>query len=288
MNALARALPGAQRGDVRSLHRARVATRRLREVLPLVSSGARRRKLGRAVRRVTRALGPVREIDVALETLALLARREQTPSGAASWLDRYLRQERQRLRAEMCRRMSRVDLPTLRRRAIAAAAGYTQREDGQRHKPLRTLRVKERVARRAGRLYEGVEDATGLYLPDRLHAVRIAVKKLRYAMEVARSLGASRAVASISMLREIQGLLGQIHDRETLIGHVRALQGSSEAEDLQVSEGLDQVVRLLEMECRQLHGQYVAKRRPLLAMCRRAIKWGAPEGVGVPVHTSGS
>ena len=38
---------GAQQGDVEPLHQARVATRRLREALPLVASGARGRKLER-------------------------------------------------------------------------------------------------------------------------------------------------------------------------------------------------------------------------------------------------
>ena len=38
-----------------------------------------------------------------------------------------------------------------------------------------------------------IENAGGIYLPDRLHQVRIAVKKLRYVLEIAREMSRSRA-----------------------------------------------------------------------------------------------
>ena len=49
--------------------------------------------------------------------------------------------------------------------------------------------VDARVARRATRLNQAVDAAGALYLSERLHAVRIAVKKLRYALELATKLG---------------------------------------------------------------------------------------------------
>jgi CHAD domain-containing protein len=67
--ALLDALPAATSGDVVSVHRARVASRRLREVLPVLADAAGTHHLGRAskdVRRITRALGPIRELDVAI------------------------------------------------------------------------------------------------------------------------------------------------------------------------------------------------------------------------------
>ena len=63
------ALPAAASGDVTSVHRARVASRRLREVLPVLAEAADSDALDRAgqqVRRITQALGPIRELDVAL------------------------------------------------------------------------------------------------------------------------------------------------------------------------------------------------------------------------------
>ena len=64
---VARLLHKAETGDVTAVHQARVASRRLRELLPILELDPRvSRKLGRRLRKVTRALGPVRELDVLL------------------------------------------------------------------------------------------------------------------------------------------------------------------------------------------------------------------------------
>jgi CHAD domain-containing protein len=127
--------------------------------------------------------------------------------------------------------------------------------------------ARRRAARRAEHLRAAIDNAAGIYLPDRLHEVRIAVKKLRYAMEIARELSGSRAVAKILTLKRSQELLGRMHDLEVLIARTRAVQGSASAPSLRLSAELDQLVRRLETECRQLHGQYMAGRASLLAIC---------------------
>src|SRR2546422_3713462 len=62
-----RMLHGLDRGDVRALHLTRVSSRRLREVLPILQlDGEMARKLSRRLRKVTRRLGRVRNLDVLL------------------------------------------------------------------------------------------------------------------------------------------------------------------------------------------------------------------------------
>ena len=46
--------------------------------------------------------------------------------------------------------------------------------------------LQARLARRAGRVLVAIEAAGAVYAPEPLHGVRIAVKKLRYAAELAR------------------------------------------------------------------------------------------------------
>ena len=82
LSALSRTLPGARKGDAHAVHQARVATRRLREALPLVVPGKSGKTLARKVRRVTRALGPVRELDVALLNLEQLRSSGDVPDTA--------------------------------------------------------------------------------------------------------------------------------------------------------------------------------------------------------------
>jgi CHAD domain-containing protein len=116
-------------------------------------------------------------------------------------------------------------------------------------------------------LQAAIENAGGIYLADRLHQVRIAVKKLRYMLEIARELSRSRASARIRMLKSVQDLLGRMHDLEMLIMRIRALQGSDRAPTLKISADLDRLVRRLETECRQLHVRYMGFTGKLLELC---------------------
>src|SRR5207248_7382059 len=95
--ALGRALPAAKAGDAVSLHQARVATRRLRAALPLVGAGGKAQKLAKSVRRLTQALGPTRELDVALLILDELEERGEVPRGAIERLRASIADERHRL-----------------------------------------------------------------------------------------------------------------------------------------------------------------------------------------------
>jgi len=74
LDTLRQHLPRAVHGHSRGVHRARVASRRLREALPVAAVVEERSSLRRDVRRVTKALGRVREIDVALAEFVRRAR----------------------------------------------------------------------------------------------------------------------------------------------------------------------------------------------------------------------
>jgi CHAD domain-containing protein len=90
-------------------------------------------------------------------------------------------------------------------------------------------------------------------------------------MEIARDLSGSRATARLMALKRAQDLLGRMHDLEVLIARTRAVQGSPSAPSLRLSAELDELVRRLETECRQLHGHYIATRPALLAIAEHAI-----------------
>src|SRR5688500_1188055 len=73
-------LPGAEHGRAREIHKARVASRRLREMLPLMDTGRRKeRRVRKLMRRVTRRLGRLREADVLAELLNRVT--NATPDG---------------------------------------------------------------------------------------------------------------------------------------------------------------------------------------------------------------
>ena len=267
LGALSRMAPAARAGDVTSVHQARVATRRLREALPVVVRGSRLRKHRRWVRRLTRALGAVRELDVALLTLDEFTDTPDVPRAGVLALRQIIRQERTRMQVNVRRTIDRTRLDKLTEKLVAAARKRDKEAPRRSVEPKRLASARQRVARRGERLRVTIENAAAIYLPDRLHEVRIAAKKLRYAMEIVRDLTGSRANARIAALKRAQDLLGRIHDLEVLIARTRATQGSPNAPTLRVSADMDLLVRSLETQCRRLHGRYIAMRAPLLAIC---------------------
>ena len=263
--ALSRTLPGAQKGDVQAVHQARVATRRIREALPLVARGRSGKSLKKSVRKLTRVLGPVRELDVALLNLDQLRTSGEVSEAAVARLRQLITEERQRVGTEMVRRISHYNLPKFQKKAVEAAA-HGPATTGPRD-PRRIAEALRRTARRAEGLRAAIDNAAGIYLPDRLHQVRIAVKKLRYALEIAQDLSRSRATRRVRTLKRVQDLLGRMHDLEMLIARTRAIQSGAGAPNLKLSSDLDRLVRRLENECRRLHVRYMNERKELLRIC---------------------
>ncbi len=265
--ALTRALPSARDGDVVAIHQARVATRRVRAALSIVTRGSKGRKVTKVVCRLTRALGRVRELDVAILSLDEVASDASITREGVDLLRTILKEERERLCADMALGIEHVDLEKLQRKALAAAREVIEEQEHDVSATQRLKAVTKRSVRRGLALRAAIDNAGGIYLPDRLHQVRIAVKKLRYVLEIARDLSRSRASARIRTLRSVQDLLGRMHDLEMLIMRIRALQGSDRAPTLKVSAELDRLVRRLETECRQLHVRYMGFKKKLLELC---------------------
>src|SRR4051812_21731269 len=97
---LGRTMPRIRDGDEEGIHAARVTTRRLRELLPLVGHGVRDRSdLESQFKEIGRALGQVRDADVQCALLRYLEAR--IPSAAPTLV--VLRQQRERKRLALVR-----------------------------------------------------------------------------------------------------------------------------------------------------------------------------------------
>ncbi|HXG89990.1 MAG TPA: CHAD domain-containing protein [Vicinamibacterales bacterium] len=273
------AMPAAQAGDMRSVHQARVATRRLREALPVIGASVGTRALGRVgrqVRRMTRALGPVRELDVALANIDELAPRDIVSTRALARVRQSLARERLSRRREMLAAITPGKVEKLRQRIGQVS------DSPQAPQTAAALDESEhQIGKRAQMLVTAIERAGGLYLPDRLHNVRIAAKKLRYALEIERELKRSRATARITQLKRVQDLLGRMHDFEILIDRTRQVQAEVAATDRKLATELDRLVRQLEEECRTNHALYMRRRAGLLKLCEAVIPPEADQGVAV-------
>ena len=266
-------MPAAQAGDEISVHQARVASRRLREALPVLGARADEAQLDRVqkrVRRITRALGPVRELDVTLLLLAELEGKEAAPLRAIERVRDAVLDERQQRRREMLDEITPSRLDKLTRRLVRVAA--------PQERPLVTRNAREEAAtqsaQRARNLKAAIEHAGGIYLGERLHRVRVEAKKLRYALEIQRELNKARSMIGLTRLRAEQDMLGRMHDLEILIDKARAVQGNLNPRDRRGMSELNTLIRVLEEECREGHAAYMRGRQALLELCEKIIAGG--------------
>jgi CHAD domain-containing protein len=261
---------------VEAVHRMRVASRRLREALPvLMLPGEDRadtlgaRKLSRKVRRVTRAAGGVRELDVALATLEEFGDRSPSLAAATEAIRASLDQERSARRADMLQRLEKVDLKVLSRKITTLVAAFDLVADEEH----RYLLLGARIAERVDGLEAAVEAAGTMYAAERLHAVRIAAKKLRYVLELARELARVPTLALTRRLKEVQDLLGRLHDLEVLAGHARGVEAAADSSDELRASAAGLVVEI-EAEIVRLHADYVGQRETLnmvITRCRGKV-----------------
>jgi len=268
-----RMLPGVEEGDARALHRTRVASRRLRELLPILQlDNDLTRKLGRRLRRVTARLGAVRELDVLILLLDELHESGRYHEGGLSRVAGTVAHERDEQRKKLG-----TKLPTAQVRRLAdkleevaedlEAAPHASRRRGE---AAWRWAVDARIARRAERLVRAMREAGAVYLPERLHEVRISVKKLRYAVELAADIAGDRKNPDLRALRHAQDVLGRMHDLQVLIDRVRQIQAAA-ASDLRTERELEAIVGTLEDDCRRLHARYVRERTALGALCARLL-----------------
>jgi CHAD domain-containing protein len=253
--ALSRHLPRAAAGDDRGVHQARVTTRRLREAVPVLATGLKGSKAGKArrkIRRLTRALGTVRELDVTMHLLDELARSPEVSRSAVEDVRARVMKEREERRTLMLERLEGVDAGKLDHRLASVSAAL----DSAVAEPWRKA-LAVRLLARSRRLSAALDAAGQMYAPDRLHAVRIAAKKLRYGLELAADSGLRQAAPHLRTIKRVQDMLGKLHDLQVLQSHVAAVQVEQRSGRADSRAALEDLARHIEDQCRYLHGRYV-------------------------------
>jgi len=260
--ALRRHLSAALAGKDTGVHQARVASRRLREALPVLTEGlqnTKKSKAERKIRRLTQALGTVRELDVTLHLIDELADRPSIPRSALTDVRAQVIEAREKRRAVMLERVGKVNTDKLSRRLREVAGVVGNPTSGHAWRAA----LATRIVRRARRLEKAIDQAGQIYNPQALHDVRIAAKKLRYALEIADESGAAPCAVAVRTLKRVQDTLGRLHDLQVLLHHVADVAATPRSRR-SPDAALATLSRMIEDECRQLHGRYAAGIPPLL------------------------
>jgi CHAD domain-containing protein len=260
-------LQGLEEGDVRALHRTRVASRRLREILPVLELDPDvARRLGRRLRKVTERLGVVRELDVLTLLVEELHQSRRYNSATLARLAAVISDARTRARDRLF-----AKLPTAELHRIGNKLGKIADDLRDHRKSSRGWRwaVEARLTHRSTVLKHAMIEAGALYLPERLHAVRIALKKLRYALEVAVEAAGASSGNDLRTLKRGQDILGRLHDLQILIDRARQLQASSDTPDVTLWRNIDLLTTALENDCRRLHARFMRHQPAVRAVCDR-------------------
>lgn len=267
MNELLRQLPNIREGTEEGFHQGRVAIRRVREVVAVVRHRADDRTVevieGR-FRRAARVLGRVRDADVAQHLIHHLEARFPAAQSALGPLRSTVAGEQLRSRRRAIKELESRDLAALPHELQRALHGRSLRSASGWRAALR-----EHIACRAGELRSAIDHAGGVYFPNRVHATRIAAKRFRYALELAKATRTWRMPGAIRLLKQVQSGLGEAHDREVLLGRLDELRAE---QPTHAAAGV--LEHFLSAEIQTFHTAYLECRPGLLAACDAAASQG--------------
>ncbi|MGH9327115.1 MAG: CHAD domain-containing protein [Terriglobia bacterium] len=221
LDRIVRLEPKVLRGDhPRAVHDFRVASRRAQQVLDLLApSLAEMRPLHRRIQRCRRALSKVRDGDVLIQRIEQrLARKRPAQKGIWEAVLECARDRRKEAGEKARRKFSKTNLaqtyvrlkqlleplPADRPPGSTPASGANE--------------FNTRLAAELGRAWSRFEEryAQSLRAPraENIHQVRIAVKKVRYLVEVMKEFDIPGCEEALAWLKKVQRLLGRWHDCE--------------------------------------------------------------------------
>jgi CHAD domain-containing protein len=263
-------MPGVLESHPDSIHDARIATRRIREVLPLTYEWQRRHladDLYTRFKRLGRALGRVRDADVRIHLIHHLESRHPDATAALVQLRRRQEQKRLRLMRKLVKRSERLDVQNELRRLTDGALWWRPARFWLARRGAWRNQLRHLIGERAHAAAATIAHATGVYFPNRSHYARVAIKKFRYAAEIAAQTGIMVDEPMVHELKKAQDVLGDLHDRQTLTDEVADMPRDD-------SGMTDAHVRLITeaagAEITELHREFLARRAQVLSACDRA------------------
>jgi CHAD domain-containing protein len=250
--------------EAEQIHQLRVWTRRASAALKLFDPALPRsqaKRMKKLLRKLRRTAGDIRDCDIHLERL----RREETvvPKRIAREITRERHQARQKLK-QLRRRLqndSRVEKLIER---LLEKIGWPKRHSS-REAPAFTTFCHQQIRPLADKFFQLAE--ADLSKTDKLHALRIAGKRLRYALELAPATMPARAHQQLcSKLSEVQDRLGEVCDQHAAIDHVHQYVRQSKRK-----KHRRQLEQLAERERRRLD-KLLAKLLPWWSQQRRRLQ----------------
>lgn len=207
--------------DIESVHRMRVASRCLRAALRIfqgILPAGESKDWRKEIRQTGRVLGRARELDIQIEFLEVLRKKPEDRRRASGIdaLTEVLRKKRKLAQKKIVRELADFKI---KRRFGGLDAWLKKGTAGSFHIQKRALVLK--------RLERFLELSPYVYRPQsikELHRLLIAAKKLRYTLEILRPWYGAGMDGYIAASRQVQDLLGDLHEFDVLIGALGAFR----------------------------------------------------------------
>lgn len=218
--------------DIEYVHQARVASRRLRAALRMCDGCFRPKQVKRwrkQIRLITRSLGDARDKDVQIEFLVgVLSSVVEKKSflGIARLLGQLERQ-RERAQPDVLRAADRFEASGVLKQMRKVAGKAVRRAKGRNvsvRSPCAREQTRQHILERLDELRSYEDSLADPTDQQRHHAMRIASKRLRYTVEIARPVYEGRLDATLEAAKKVQTLLGDVHDCDVWIEHLEAFR----------------------------------------------------------------
>jgi CHAD domain-containing protein len=213
--------------DLEGVHSMRVASRRLRSALRDFTPYVRKQRLTallKQLRNIAAALGEVRDQDVAIKALEQLESR--IPSHFAPALKQFIdtrKEIRDAARQELISILEDTQLKELETAFTARVEEATALREPKNAGTAVRSQISYRLMSRSiilDRLRELEKLSQGLFRPfdiETLHEMRIAAKRLRYAIELFQQCWGHGMSSYAKRVARIQTALGEVHDCDVWI-----------------------------------------------------------------------
>ena len=212
--------------DPEFLHKARVATRRLRAATGLFSRCTPRSRvkgLDRCASALTVRLGKARDLDVQIEALReeLKADRKSERAGLSRLVLR-LEQKREKQERKILEKEEFREAGVFLRTMAAELRRRREKEEGKERKGCSLQDLSREILRRTDGVLGYAPCVTTPEASKELHDLRKMVKKLRYALELLDPLSGGRLGDFLPGLKNLQDSLGELHDCDVWIAFLPA------------------------------------------------------------------
>ena len=248
----------ASGADMDAVHDMRVASRRLRETMRLLAPLYPPKEFDgwySRVRKVTRALGPVRDSDVFVDDFSRMAKGlGDGGRRAVAFFVGFRLAQREGELAVLNRQLGRLDLAESKRSFARMSRDVVRSAAAKR--PL-TEFAHAAVAQRSAVVFGALPAALDEAKVHEQHALRIDFKRLRYAVEVFATCYDDQFDSIHGKLTAFQDTLGDLHDIHIFLDMVREPERAAMAKRAGVSaDDLAELVARLDERAHETFGRF--------------------------------